>query len=107
MSNDLPFFTEYCNQDEVHLEDDGSYTFYSRWYNPRTGYFGEMDRPYKCSAWSNSGKCAIEFVPGDYTLGRLQVVDTDYDSYFIHFSKATFAGIDYMEAVWIGAREPL
>ena len=37
----------------------------------------------------------------------MHVIDTDYENYEIRFSKANFAGVDYMEAVWIGARKPL
>ena len=36
----------------------------------------------------------------------MSIVDTDYENYEIRFSKANIAGIDYMEAVWVGAREP-
>ena len=106
MSNNLPWFTESCAQDEIRLESDGTYTFYSRWNNLSDGYDGEMDRRIICSNWE-SGRCAIEFLKWDYTLGAQLVVDTDYESYEIRFSKATFMGIDYMEAVWVGAREPL
>ena len=49
MSNDLPFFTDSCGQDEVRLERDGTYTFYSRQYDIMTGMRSEMDRQWKCS----------------------------------------------------------
>ena len=44
MSNDLPFFTSSCVQNEVRLEADGTYTFYSRSYNLMNRMAGEMDR---------------------------------------------------------------
>ena len=79
--------------------------FYARSYELSTGEFTNMDRPFKCSQW-NSGKCAIEFAWNAYFLGGMSIVDTDYDDFEIRFSKANIAGVDWMEAVWIGAREP-
>ncbi len=67
---------------------------------------GSMDRQWICSSWEPA-KCAIEFIWEGYALGSMHVIDTDYENYEIRFSKANFAGVDYMEAVWVGARKPL
>ena len=108
MSNDLPWYEDWftCAQDELEKQADGSYRYLSRWYNLRDGRHDDMDANFKCSAWE-AGKCAIEFLPGDYSLGAMLMVDTDYESYEIKYSSASFAGIDYMEAIWVSARQPL
>ena len=105
MSNDLPWYEDWftCAQDELEKQADGSYRYLSRWYNLKDGRHDDMDANFKCSAWE-AGKCAIEFLPGDYSLGAMLMVDTDYESYEIRYSSASFAGIDYMEAIWVSAR---
>ena len=107
MSNDLPWYTDRytCAQDEVRKEADGTYRFYSRSYSLLTGREGEMDRDFICSNWE-PGKCAIEFIWQGYSLGAQLMVDTDYENYEIRYSSASFAGVPYMEAVWVGARQP-
>ena len=106
MSNDLPFFTETCGQLQIKENSVGETWFYSRSYSISRDRYLEMDRQFLCSQWE-PGKCAIEFIWEGYDLGAMHIVDTDYDNYAIRFSKATWAGIDYMEAIWVDAREPL
>ena len=65
-----------------------------------------MDRKFICSAWEPA-KCAIEFIWQGYGVGAMHIVDTDYENYAIRFSKVNFAGINWMEAIWVDSRVPL
>lgn len=37
----------------------------------------------------------------------MHIIDTDYENYAIRFSKGNFAGLNYMEAIWVDSRVPL
>ena len=107
MSNDPPFFSESCTEHEMVREADGSLAYYNRSWKFSEQRFTEMDAGLYCSAWQ-PGKCTLD-VPQFpvYEFGLLGFVDTDYESYEIRWTNLNIAGVDYMEAVWVGARQPL
>ena len=106
MSNNLPFFTDECAQTEIRKTSRTDMEFASRWYETDTGKFHNMDRKFICSTWEPA-RCAIELIWEGYTPGAITIVDTDYENYEIRYSMPMFAGINYMEAIWVSARKPL